>query len=86
MGRRITRKQLKKDDEFVSAAELIFRWVADNRRAILAGLAAVTMMEQLSNPSPSRFQRSQSPAKANTPPPGTRIWYGTFADPSRRHS
>jgi len=26
MARRITRKQLKKDDEFLSAAELIFRW------------------------------------------------------------
>ena len=41
MGRRITRKQLKKDDEFVSAAEWIFRWVADNRRALTAGIIAV---------------------------------------------
>ena len=47
MGRRITRKQLKKDDEFVSAAELIFRWVADNRRAIVAGLAAVSIFALL---------------------------------------
>ena len=41
MGRRITRKQLKQDDEFVSAAEWIFRWVAENLRPILAGIAAV---------------------------------------------
>lgn len=41
MGRRITRKQLKQDDEFVSAAEWIFRWVADNMKAILAGIGVV---------------------------------------------
>jgi len=41
MGRRITRKQLKQDDEFVSAAEWIFRWIADNRRQLLAGIGAV---------------------------------------------
>ncbi len=41
MGRRITRKQLKRDDEFVSAAEWIFRWVSDNLRAIVAGIVAV---------------------------------------------
>ena len=41
MGRRITRKQLKQDDEFVSAAERIFRWVADNRRQLLAAIGAV---------------------------------------------
>ena len=41
MGRRITRKQLKKDDEFVSAAELIFRWVADNVKPIGAGIVAI---------------------------------------------
>lgn len=41
MGRRITRKQLKQDDEFVSAAEWIFRWVADNRRALTAAIGAV---------------------------------------------
>ena len=41
MGRRITRKQLKKDDEFVSAAEVIFRWISDNLRPLLAGVAAV---------------------------------------------
>jgi len=41
MGRRITRKQLKKDDEFVSAAEVIFRWIADNAKALIMGLAAV---------------------------------------------
>jgi predicted negative regulator of RcsB-dependent stress response len=41
MGRRITRKQLKQDDEFVSAAEWIFRWIADNRRPLMAAIAAV---------------------------------------------
>jgi predicted negative regulator of RcsB-dependent stress response len=41
MGRRITRKQLKKDDEFVSAAEVIFRWIADNARPLAAGIGAV---------------------------------------------
>lgn len=41
MGRRITRKQLKQDDEFVSAAEWIFRWVADNRRQLTAAICAV---------------------------------------------
>jgi len=35
MGRRITRKQLKKDDEFVSAAEVIFRWIAENAKALM---------------------------------------------------
>jgi len=47
MGRRITRKQLKKDDEFVSAAEVIFRWVADNARALMAGTAAVVVVALL---------------------------------------
>jgi len=41
MGRRITRKQLKQDDEFVSAAEKIFAWVADNRRQLMAAIGAV---------------------------------------------
>jgi predicted negative regulator of RcsB-dependent stress response len=41
MGRRITLKQLKQDDEFVSAAEWIFRWIADNRRPLMAGIGAV---------------------------------------------
>ncbi len=47
MGRRITRKQLKKDDEFVSAAELIFRWVADNLRPLVAGIGAVGVVALL---------------------------------------
>ena len=47
MGRRITRKQLKKDDEFVSAAEMIFRWIANNRRALIAGVGAVTLVALL---------------------------------------
>ena len=48
MGHRITRKQLKQDDEFVSTAELIFRWLAGNIRPLLAGVGAVVrgdMME-----------------------------------------
>lgn len=47
MGRRITRKQLKKDDEFVSAAEVIFRWVADNARALIVGIGAVVIIALL---------------------------------------
>ena len=47
MGRRITRKQLKKDDEFVSAAEMIFRWTAENWRALIAGFGAVTIVALL---------------------------------------
>lgn len=43
MGRRITRKQLKKDDEFVSAAEVIFRWIADNARPLAAGIVVVVV-------------------------------------------
>jgi predicted negative regulator of RcsB-dependent stress response len=41
MGRRITRKQLKQDDEFVSAAERIFNWIADNRKPLMAAIGAV---------------------------------------------
>ena len=48
MGRRITRKQLKKDDEFVSAAEVIFRWIADNAKALIVGIAAVVVIVLLS--------------------------------------
>jgi predicted negative regulator of RcsB-dependent stress response len=44
MGRRITRKQLKKDDEFVSAAEVIFRWIAENARPLAAGIAGVCVI------------------------------------------
>lgn len=44
MGRRITRKQLKKDDEFVSAAEVIFRWIADYWRPIIAGVCVVCVV------------------------------------------
>ena len=47
MGRRITRKQLKKDDEFVSAAEVIFRWIAENARPIAAGIAGVVVVALL---------------------------------------
>ena len=47
MGRRITRKQLKKDDEFVSAAEWIFRWIAENAKALVAGIAAVVVVALL---------------------------------------
>ncbi len=47
MGRRITRKQLKKDDEFVSAAEVIFRWIAENAKPLMAGIAAVVVIALL---------------------------------------
>jgi len=47
MGRRITRKQLKKDDEFVSAAEVIFRWISDNAKPLAVGIAAVCVLALL---------------------------------------
>jgi predicted negative regulator of RcsB-dependent stress response len=47
MGRRITRKQLKKDDEFVSAAEMIFRWIAHNAKPLAIGIAAVCVITLL---------------------------------------
>jgi predicted negative regulator of RcsB-dependent stress response len=47
MGRRITRKQLKKDDEFVSAAEVIFRWISENAKPLAAGVAAVVVISLL---------------------------------------
>jgi predicted negative regulator of RcsB-dependent stress response len=47
MGRRITRKQLKRDDEFVSAGEAIFRWIAGNARPLAAGIAAVAVLALL---------------------------------------
>jgi predicted negative regulator of RcsB-dependent stress response len=47
MGRRITRKQLKKDDEFVSAAEVIFRWIADNAKPLVAAITAVCVIALL---------------------------------------
>jgi predicted negative regulator of RcsB-dependent stress response len=47
MGRRITRKQLKKDDEFVSAAEMIFRWIANNARPLAIGIAVICVITLL---------------------------------------
>jgi predicted negative regulator of RcsB-dependent stress response len=44
---RITRKQLKKDDEFVSAAEVIFRWIADNAKPLVAAITAVCVIALL---------------------------------------
>ena len=44
MGRRITRKELKQDDEFVSAAEQIFRFIGDNLRPLLAAVGAVALV------------------------------------------
>ena len=41
MGRRITRKQLKKDDEFISAGEIVLRWITMNWRPMVAGVVAV---------------------------------------------
>lgn len=47
MGRRITRKQLKQDDEFVSAGEIVLRWLTQNWRPIAAGVAAVGVVAVL---------------------------------------
>ena len=47
MGRRITRKQLKKEDEFVSTMDTIIRWVYENWRPVVAGIAAVCMFALL---------------------------------------
>jgi len=44
MGRRITRKQLKKEDEFVSTMDTVVRWIIDNWRPLAAGLAAVCVV------------------------------------------
>jgi predicted negative regulator of RcsB-dependent stress response len=42
MGRRITRKQLKQD-EFVSIADAVFRWLADNWRPVVLGVSAISI-------------------------------------------
>jgi len=46
MGRRITRKQLKQD-EFVSFADAVIRWLTDNWRPVLAGVGAVALIALL---------------------------------------
>jgi predicted negative regulator of RcsB-dependent stress response len=47
MGRRITRKQLKQDDDFVSAGEIVLRWITDNWRPLIAGLVGVFVVAAL---------------------------------------
>ena len=44
MGRRITRKQLKKEDEFVSTMDAVVRWLFDNWRPLVAGVVAVCVV------------------------------------------
>jgi predicted negative regulator of RcsB-dependent stress response len=44
MARRITRKQLKQSDEFVSTIDTVMQWLSENWRPIAAGLAAVCVV------------------------------------------
>ncbi len=44
MGRRITRKQLKKDDEFVSTVDTLIQWGTDNWRPLVAGIGVVAVI------------------------------------------
>ncbi|MGD8441513.1 MAG: tetratricopeptide repeat protein [Holophagae bacterium] len=44
MTRRITRKQLKQSDEFVSTVDTIIQWMVDNWRPIVAGLGAICII------------------------------------------
>lgn len=46
MGRRITRKQLK-EDEFVSAMDVVIHWFSDNWRPVAAGAGAVVVLAVL---------------------------------------
>lgn len=41
MARRITRKQLKQSDEFVSTMDTVLNWLSENWRPIAAGIAGV---------------------------------------------
>ncbi|MCU0305200.1 MAG: tetratricopeptide repeat protein [Thermoanaerobaculales bacterium] len=44
MARRITRKQLKQDDEFVSTVDTVMQWLADSWRPIAGVLAAIAVV------------------------------------------
>jgi predicted negative regulator of RcsB-dependent stress response len=44
MGRRITRKQLKKEDEFVSTVDTMIQWGTENWRPVVAGLGVVVVI------------------------------------------
>jgi predicted negative regulator of RcsB-dependent stress response len=44
MARRITRKQLKQDDEFVSTVDTVMQWLADSWRPIAGALAVVAVI------------------------------------------
>jgi FimV-like protein len=46
MGRRITRKQLKQD-EFVSIADTVFRWLSGNWRPVVGGIGVVSLIALL---------------------------------------
>ena len=41
MARRITRKQLKQSDEFVSTMDTVLHWLSENWRPIVAGLVGI---------------------------------------------
>ena len=41
MARRITRKQLKQSDEFVSTMDTVLHWLSENWRPIAAGLVGI---------------------------------------------
>jgi predicted negative regulator of RcsB-dependent stress response len=44
MSRRITRKQLKQSDEFVSTVDTVMQWLGDNWRPIVAGLTGACVV------------------------------------------
>jgi predicted negative regulator of RcsB-dependent stress response len=44
MARRITRKQLKQSDEFVSTMDTVVQWMSDNWRPIVGALAGVAVI------------------------------------------
>jgi predicted negative regulator of RcsB-dependent stress response len=44
MARRITRKQLKQSDEFVSTVDSVMQWLSENYRPIVAGLAGICVV------------------------------------------
>ena len=42
MARRITRKQLKQNDEFVSTMDMVLQWLSENWRPIVAGVVGIS--------------------------------------------
>ncbi len=47
MGRRITRKQLKKKDEFVTIADQVMRWISEYWKHIVVAVAACALVAAL---------------------------------------